>query len=254
MLTYLQKTVFPILSASLAALTLLMTCGPLSAEKAVSSAASPESRAETLQNLYRGLTSLTFDFSQVTRSGGRERTGRGNGVFYKAPAPSNTEPSDSPSKGTSIMRWNYTEPDRQVIINDGETLSIYTEKDRQLIKTPAGELESDITFAFFAGVRALLDDFEARDPDNDMMHTPGESGLRTVLLAPRKPHNQIKSVQIWFDETGIIRHLRIEDHFEATTDLHFENIKLNAIPPYDREQADLIIFLQVPPGTEIITQ
>ncbi|HDZ76262.1 MAG TPA: hypothetical protein ENH42_02510, partial [Desulfobacteraceae bacterium] len=34
-------------------------------------------QATSLQNLYRGLVSLSFDFSQVTRTGGRERQGRG---------------------------------------------------------------------------------------------------------------------------------------------------------------------------------
>lgn len=256
MLMYSQRPVFPVLSAALAALALfLLTWAPLHGAETVSPAATPEARAETLQNLYRGLTSLTFDFSQVTSSGGRERTGRGNGVFYKAPAPpSGTGPGDRPSEGISIMRWNYTEPDRQVIINDGEYLSIYTESDRQLIKTPASELESDITFAIFAGARSLLDDFAARDAGSVTMHSPEDGDLQTVLLVPREPHNQIKTVQIWFDEKGIIRHLRIEDHFAATTDLHFDNIELNGLPPNDREQADLIISLQVPPDTEIITQ
>jgi outer membrane lipoprotein carrier protein len=256
MLMYSPRSVFSVLSAALAALAFLLTWAPLHGAETVSSAATPEARAETLQNLYRGLTSLTFDFSQVTSSGGRERTGSGNGVFYKAPAPrSGTGSSERLTKEISIMRWNYTEPDRQIIINDGENLSIYTEKDRQLIKTPASELESDITFAIFAGTRALLDDFEARDADSSTtMHSSVDSYLRTVLLVPREPHNQIKTVQVWFDEKGIIHHLRIEDHFAATTDLHFDNIELNGLPPYDREQADLIISLQVPPDTEIITQ
>ncbi|NOX80388.1 MAG: hypothetical protein GXP57_04760 [Deltaproteobacteria bacterium] len=40
-------------------------------------------QATSLQNLYRGLVSLSFDFSQVTRTGGRERLGRGNAVFFR---------------------------------------------------------------------------------------------------------------------------------------------------------------------------
>lgn len=232
-----------------------MTCALLHAAETGPPQDSPESRAETLQNLYRELTSLTFDFNQVTSTGGRQRTGRGNAVFYKGPAPpSAPAQNNAANRGVSIMRWNYTEPDRQVIINDGETLAIYTEKDKQLIKTPAGELESDITYAFFAGARDLLDDFEARTADRNLVYASDGGDMRTILLIPRRPHNQIKTVQLWFDETNIIHHLRIEDHFDATTELHFDNITLNSLPPYDRNQVDRIISLQVPAGTEIITQ
>jgi len=252
---YLQKSIFSLLSPVPAIMALLVTCALLHAAETDLPQDSPASRAETLQNIYRGLTSLTFDFSQVTSTGGRERTGRGNAVFYKGPAPPSVPAQNDPvNKGVSIMRWNYTDPDRQVIINDGETLSIYTEKDKQLIKTPAGELESDITYAFFAGARNLLDDFEARAADRSMVYATDEDDLRTILLIPRRPHNQIKTVQIWFDEKNIIHHLRIEDHFDATTELHFDNITLNTLPPYDRNQVERIISLQVPSGTEIITQ
>ena len=85
--------------------------------------------------------------------------------FFTRPSFSASRAAAGDSSGqhrSSVMRWNYAEPDKQVIINDGETLFIYTEKDRQLIKTPAQEIESDITYAFFAGTRNLLDDFEAR--------------------------------------------------------------------------------------------
>jgi len=254
MSNFLHKSTVLIPFAALAALAFLLICAPLRAAAASSAGSSPEARAAALQDFYRGLTSLTFDFSQMTFSGGRERTGKGNAVFYKGPAPAaKTGQDHGRGKWIGIMRWNYTEPDNQVIINDGETLSIYTAKDKQLIRTPAGELESDITYAFFAGARALLDDFEAGEASGDPLH-PAAGDLRTLLLVPRQPHNQIKTIQVWFDAASIIRHFRIEDHFGATTDLRFDNIEYNSLPPYDPKQVEMIISLQVPPDTEIITQ
>jgi len=252
MSNFMHKSGVPILFAALAALAFLLSYALLRAAAADSAGPSAEARAATLQDFYRGLTSLTFDFSQMTFSGGRERTGKGNAVFYKGPTAGTGQDRDQ-GKGISIMRWNYTEPDNQIIINDGETLSIYTAKDKQLIRTPAGELESDITFAFIAGTRALLDDFEAREANGDPLH-PAAGGLRTLLLVPRQPHNQVKTIQVWFDDANIIRHFRIEDHFGTTTDLRFDNIEYNSLPPYDPKQVEMIISLQVPPDTEIITQ
>ena len=211
------------------------------------------SRVEALklQKLYGGLTSLSFDFHQVTRSGGRERTGSGNAAFLKFSQQDNE--ARTKNKTTSIMRWNYTEPDKQVIINDGQTLSIYTENDKQLIKTSSQELESDITYAFFTGTRDLLDDFNAEPGENGFVFSSARQ-LKTIRLVPRQPHNQIKVVQLWFDTDGLIHHIIIEDHFESVTELNFENIAINYIPVVTREEMNKITSFQVPPGTEIITQ
>lgn len=213
----------------------------------------PEEKALELQNLYSNLTSLTFDFEQITRTGGRERTGRGDAVFYKTDGSFPDAGSGPAIKTKSVMRWNYSEPDSQTIINDGDTLSIYTASDHQLIKTPAREIESDITYAFFAGTRDLLDDFAARTPDNGLVYATGEN-LETLLLVPRKPHNQIRDVQIWFTEDNIIRHMAIHDHFDSVTELDFDHIKRNSLPPGDPAEIKKITTLKVAPGTEIITR
>ncbi|MDW7773366.1 MAG: outer membrane lipoprotein carrier protein LolA [Desulfobulbaceae bacterium] len=203
-----------------------------------------EQRAQELQDFYNSLTSLTFDFRQISRVGARERLGSGNAVFVKP---------EIPEKNPSVMRWNYTEPGTQVIINNGTTLTIYTDKDRQLIRTSARELESDITYAFFAGNRDLLEDFAALPADNGFVFSTAEE-LQAVKLVPRQPHNQIRAVTIWSDDNKIIRHMVIEDHFDAVTELTFEQVSINSIRADDMETIDGIISFDVPPGTEIITQ
>ena len=227
-------------------LPLLFSGRPLMAEE------SPEAQARALQRLYAGLTSLTFDFQQVVRTGGRERTGQGNAVFYKPRAAESAKGSDS-NLPASVMRWNYGAPDQQVIINDGKTLSIYTAKDKQLIKTPAKELESDITYAFFAGTRNLLDDFKPQAPTEEVLSSR-VGAPRSLLLVPRTPNNQIKTVQVWFNEQGLIQRLLLTDHFDAETELRFSQIVLNSLPPHDQRELARIISFQPPAGTEIITR
>jgi len=214
---------------------------------------SPESHALALQNKYNSLISLTFGFDQLTRTGTRERSGLGDAVFYRFQPASEVTPESSPSATQSVMRWNYTEPDPQIIVSDGQTLSIYTEKDQQLIRTPAQELESDITYAFFSGARNLLDDFAAASGDPAYLFS-SETKLQTILLVPRQPHNQIRDVQVWFDSDGLIHHLMITDHFDSVTELHFDNIKVNGLPAGDRKTLEEIITFSVPPGTEIISR
>jgi outer membrane lipoprotein carrier protein len=214
---------------------------------------SPESQALALQNKYKALTSLTFAFDQVTRTGTRERRGHGEAVFYRYQHPSETTQKNNSPVQQSVMRWNYTEPDPQIIVSDGQTLSIYTEKNHQLIRTPARELESDITYAFFAGTRNLMDDFTAESTDLPYLFS-SDKELQTLLLVPRQPHNQIRDVHVWFDSTGLIHHLMITDHFDSVTELSFDNIKADSLPPGDRKTLDEIITFPSPPGTEIISR
>jgi len=200
-------------------------------------------QVEKIQQLYRALTSLSFDFNQITRTGNRSREGSGNAVFYR---PGNNKPG--------VMRWNYTAPDSQIILNDGNTLSIYTRNDRQVIITSAEELQSDITSAFFSGTRNLLDDFTPLpSADRFVVHAEGME-LQAVQLLPRKPHAQIKKIHLWFDKNFIIQRLILEDHFDSITELTFSNIKLNPLPVHSAETLASIVQLDLPSDTEIIRQ
>ena len=210
-------------------------------------------QATSLQNLYRRLVSLSFDFSQVTRTGGRERQGRGNAVFFR-PQNLHDKTTGGPQAIThSVMRWNYTAPDRQVIMSDGKTLSIYTAKDRQMIKVPADKMDSDITYTFFAGTGNLLDNFEVLPPAPRFVYAAANK-LQAIRLVPKRPHNQIKAVQLWFDQKNIIHHLVIEDPFGSVTELTFTNIRLNSLPTKDQAKLHDILFFTPPPGTEMISR
>ncbi len=211
-------------------------------EHVAAAADKPEQQVIRIQSIYRNLTSLSFDFSQLTSTGGRQRKGAGNAVFYR--------PKDKPG----VMRWNYTIPDPQVILNDGSQLSIYTQKDSQLIVTPADELQSDITYGFFSGRRTLLDDFTVQAADNHVVSTADERKMQVVQLIPRKPHAQLKALLLWFDKDFLIRKISMEDHFGSITDLRFTDIKLNTLPVDSPDTLTRLLQLDLPPGTEIINQ
>ena len=208
--------------------------------------AAPEDLVQRLQNKYQQLRSLEFDFAQATRTGGRTRQGSGNAVFYR---PGGTAP-----EGNGVIRWNYTEPSEQTIVNDGRELSVYTPRDRQLLVSPAGELEADITYALFTGAHSLLDAFTAAPPDPDFQLSEPPADSEVVLLTPKKEQSQLKRLQLWLGADRTIRRLLLEDHFGALTELTFTGVHFDRLPPGDRQRAEALRRLDLAPDTEIIRQ
>ncbi|MCI5167128.1 MAG: outer membrane lipoprotein carrier protein LolA [Candidatus Electrothrix sp. GM3_4] len=203
----------------------------------------PLEQLEKIQQFYRNLTSLSFDFKQITNSNGRTREGAGNSIFYR---------SSSTSPG--IMRWDYNKPGKQIILNDGKELSIYTEKDKQLLIMSAKKMQSDITYSFFVGKRDLKEDFNLLPADRRFTGNTSFQSAVAVQLIPKKPHGQIKSLHFWFDKDSKIRRLLMEDHFETTTDLIFNNIKFNTLPTDSSKTIAELVRLTLPSDTEIIRQ
>ncbi|MGD9949953.1 MAG: outer membrane lipoprotein carrier protein LolA [Desulfobulbus sp.] len=201
---------------------------------------------DQLQATYQHLHSLQFDFAQVTDSGGRIKEGCGSAAFYRS------GPSGSANKG--VMRWDYNEPSPQVILNNGRELSIYTPQDKQLIITPIQDLDSDITFALFTGSKKLAEEFTPSGPDPVFYINNPPADMQAIQLTPREPHPQIKRIQIWLDKQHTLHRLLMEDHFGALTELDFTNIQLNVLPAKDPKQEQLLLKLDLAPGTEIIRQ
>jgi len=198
-----------------------------------------------LQKKYQQLRSLEFDFSQSTQTGGRSKRGSGNAVFYRPSA----EPADA-----GIMRWNYTEPTVQTIINDGKTLSVYTPQDKQLIVSPVQDIESDVTYALFTGTKNLLDEFTASEADPLFMLNEPPIGFTALLLTPRQPHPQVKRVQLWLNGDHALHRLLMEDHFGALTELSFTKVRFNGLRAGNAQQAQDLLQLDLAPGVETIRQ
>ncbi len=209
-----------------------------------------EAKVVQLQKKYQQLQSLEFDFSQSTLTSGRMKQGSGNAVFYRTAL----QPGTASPTGTGIMRWNYTEPTVQTIINDGKELSLYTPQDKQLIITPTGDLESDITYAIFTGTKKLLNEFEVSPPDKLFVLNEPPAGFDAMLLTPRKPQPQLKRLQLWLGGDQTIHRLLMEDHFGALTELTFTRVRFNTLPVASPQEVQSLLRLDVAPGTETIRE
>ena len=231
-------------------LILLITFGATSSSLFAESSKGLKDKVVQLQKKYQHLRSLEFDFSQSTLTNGRIKQGSGNVLFYRPPV----QPGSSSPAVNGIMRWNYIEPTAQTIINDGTELSIYTPQDKQLIVSPAQDIESDITYAIFTGTKSLLDEFETAPPDKLFVLNNPPTGFEAVLFTPRKPHSQVKRIQLWLGGDMTIHRVLMEDHFGALTELTFNRVRFNTLPTRDAQQLQSLLKLDLAPGTETIRQ
>lgn len=194
----------------------------------------PEEVTGRVQNNYETARTMAADFRQVTAVSMSSRTREGSGRLIL----------QKPGK----MRWDYTSPDRQVLICDGKSITMYLEKSRQMVISDAREyLKSDVTYGFFTGTGDILRDFVVSYPDS----LPHGDDTYVLSLVPRQTHPQAAQILIWAQaDTFLISQLRIIDHFNTVTDLYFTNIRINEAKDAG---ADIFSFTP-PPETEIITQ
>ncbi|MDX1777200.1 MAG: outer membrane lipoprotein carrier protein LolA, partial [Desulfobulbales bacterium] len=163
--------------------------------------------AKKLQSTYEKAETVVADFKQSTamKFSSRVRQGSGTMIFHK------------PGR----MRWDYISPDYQVLVSDGETISMYFAKNRQMIVSDAREyLQSDVTYSFFAGTGDILQDFEIGDPD----FTNKMANSFLIKLTPKASHPHVASIHAWVAyNTFLIRQLQIIDHFDTVTNPSFDN-------------------------------
>lgn len=202
----------------------------------------PDDIAARLQLRYDAMSSLTFNFYQDIRGEmtGRPRQGSGRAVFYK-----NGE--------KARMRWDYTSPDRQVLISDGVEFSMYIAEQQQMIVTPAENLDADLTYSFFTGKGLLQRDFHIR-PANEDEQSDNEAEFKVIKLIPKTSQSQVQDIHVWVTPDSLIRRMKIQDHFGTITVLNLSDIEADKLT--DQKPAEIeTLFTFVPPaGTEIIRQ
>ena len=191
---------------------------------------SPLELAQKLQSRYEETKTMTADFKQSTSvpMTTRKRLGAGKVVIFK------------PGR----IRWDYQTPDKQVLISDGKKVSMFIANSAQMVVQPVSEyINSDVTYAFFAGTGNIVRDFKVLPPERQ-----ADANFKAIKLVPKTAHPQVDYLHVWIDENFMVRRLEIVDHFGSITDLAFSNITRNApVPPET--------FAFTPPlGTEIIEQ
>jgi outer membrane lipoprotein carrier protein len=203
----------------------------------------PEDIAARLQQRYDTMRGLTFNFHQDIRGEmtGRPRQGSGQATFLKI-------------NGKARMRWDYVSPDRQVLISDGVTFSMYFASLKQLIISPAEKLDTDLTYSFFAGTGVLKRDFYIRPADEDYQ-ADDENLLKVIKIIPKTQQSQVQDIHLYVAADSLIRRIMIRDHFSTVTVLNLSDIEVDKVTTGKSPEQVEAIFTFVPPeGTEIIHQ
>lgn len=203
---------------------------------------SPVDIAKRLQQRYDKIQSLSFNFHQDTRGEmtGRPRKGSGRAVFLR-------------DAGNSRMRWDYLSPERQVLVSDGKNFSMYFENLHQMIVTPAENLDTELTYAFFSGRGNLVEDFQIIHPDDELSNSAG-STIGIIKLIPKKQQAQVQDIHLWVTEDSLLRRLHIRDHFGTITVLNFSDIKIDSLSEKSAQELEDIFRFTPPEDTEIIYQ
>jgi len=211
----------------------LIPVSPVSAQEI-----DPLDIAMKLQTTYENAANIVAQFSQTTtmKFSPRIRQGNGKMIFLK------------PGR----MRWDYITPDYQVLISDGETISMYFEKSSQMIISNAKDyLQSDVTYSFFAGTGDILKDFDISVPGFEN----AQPDTYLIRLIPKSTHPQVSSMHAWINkETFLIEHLQIIDHFDTVTNLYFTDITIDADYYDNRKIGEDLFYFTPPADTEIIEQ
>jgi outer membrane lipoprotein carrier protein len=240
----MNNTLLPILCCLILSVGFATNASEVYGGSSSSNKPSPAQLASRLQEYYQKITSLSFSFTQKTsgQMSGRQKSGKGNGILAKT------------AQGPRV-RWNYTTPDRQVLISDGQTISMYFEKLNQMIITPVDTAQIDFLFALFTGTNPLADTFHLLPPHEGGSQeiTGSHDSLNTLQLAPKQPESQIKQIQLWIDEELLIRRIELIDFFDTRTILDFSDITINPLDARDAAVASIFSFTP-PEGTEIIKQ
>jgi outer membrane lipoprotein carrier protein len=202
----------------------------------------PESIAERLQHRYDDMKSITFNFNQDTRGEitGRPRKGSGTAAFLK-------------SKTKSRMRWDYLNPKKQVILNDGTQFYMYFEELQQMIISPSETLENDLTYSFFSGKGNLKNDFYIRPADPDFENDT-QVEFKIIKLVPIIPHSQVQDIHLWVSSDSLIRRIHIQDHFGTITVLNLSDITPDALGDTSPTAIKSLFSFVPPEDTEIIQQ
>jgi outer membrane lipoprotein carrier protein len=203
----------------------------------------PEDIAARLQLRYDTMHSLTFNFYQEIRGEmtGRPRQGSGQATFLK-------------KDGKARMRWDYVSPDRQVLISDGVIFSMYFASLKQLIISPAEQLDADLTYSFFSGKGVLKRDFYIRPADEDNQ-SDDETLFKVIKLIPKTQQSQVQDIHLYVTADSLIRRIMIRDHFSTVTVLNLSDIEVDKVMIGKSPEQIEAIFTFVPPeGTEIIRQ
>jgi outer membrane lipoprotein carrier protein len=136
------------------------------------------------------------------------------------------------------FRWDYREPNEQLIVSDGARIWLYDKDLEQVTVRRVDESLSATPAMLLSGEGTLEDNFKVTQSQQ-------EGAVQWVNLEPRRSDTDFKAVRLGFAGDAL-KFMQLADKLGQTTTLEFSKFERN--PPPDPSK----FVFKVPPGADVI--
>jgi len=136
------------------------------------------------------------------------------------------------------FRWDYREPNEQVIVADGARIWLYDADLEQVTVRKLDDTLSATPAMLLSGQGNLQDNFS-------VTQSAQEGGIFWVRMQPKRDDTDFKWVRLGFEGSSL-RFMQLADKLGQTTNLEFSQLERN--PALDPSRFNFI----VPPGADVI--
>lgn len=136
------------------------------------------------------------------------------------------------------FRWDYREPNEQLILSDGTRIWLYDKDLEQVTVRRVDESLSATPAMLLSGEGTLSDNFKVTQSSQ-------EGAIQWVQLEPKRNDTDFKWVRLGF-ERAALKFMQLADKLGQTTLLEFSSFERN--PPLDPSR----FVFKVPPGADVI--
>ena len=136
------------------------------------------------------------------------------------------------------FRWDYREPNEQLIVSDGARIWLYDKDLEQVTVRRVDESLSATPAMLLSGEGTLADNFKVTQAQQ-------EGAVQWVNLEPKRSDTDFKWVRLGF-AGGALKFMQLADKLGQTTTLEFSKFERN--PPLDPSK----FVFKVSPGADVI--
>lgn len=187
-------------------------------------ASDPTAGRQKVEGFLQGLQSLQAQFKQTL-------TDRNGQIVEQA---SGTLAIRRPDR----FRWDYREPNEQLIVADGSRIWLYDADLQQVTVRKLDDTLSATPAMLLSGQGNLEENF-------DVMQTSQEGGVFWVRMQPKRADTDFKWVRLGFDGAAL-KFMELADKLGQRTHLEFAQLERN--PTLDPSR----FTFTVPPGADVI--
>lgn len=187
-------------------------------------ASDPAAGRQKVEGFLQGLQSLQAQFKQTLTDRNGQTVEQASGILA--------------IRRPDRFRWDYREPNEQLIVADGSRIWLYDADLEQVTVRKLDDTLSATPAMLLSGQGNLEENF-------NVTQTSQEGGVFWVRMQPKRDDTDFKWVRLGFDGAAL-KFMELADKLGQTTHLEFSQLERN--PALDPSRFTFI----VPPGADVI--